>query len=90
MTKAELATCMAAQTSMSKAGADAAECVVLSAITDALAGGETVVTAGFGIFSAKSRLAPQGRNPRTAERIAIVASNAPTFMAGETLRDAVK
>ena len=89
MTKSELSTQVAAQASLTKASADAAVNAVFSAITDALANGETVTLTGFGTFSVRTRGARQGRNPRTGESIAIAASNIPAFKAGKALRDAV-
>ena len=89
MTKSELSTHVAAQASLTKASADAAVSAVFSAITDALANGETVTLTGFGTFSVRSREARQGRNPRTGESITIAASNIPAFKAGKALRDAV-
>lgn len=79
MTKAQLAARVAAQASMSRAGADAAVNAMFSAIADALAGGETVTIAGFGTLSTKSR---PGRNPRTGESIMIAASNTPSAEPG--------
>ena len=61
--------------------------VVVSVIGEALASDETVAIAGFGTFSARSRPARRGRNPRTGESIAIAASRTPAFKAGKTLRD---
>ena len=89
MTKSELSTQVAAQASLTKASADAAVSAVFSAITDALANGETVTLTGFGTFSVRSREARQGRNPRTGESITIAASSIPAFKAGKALRDAV-
>ena len=89
MTKSELLTQVAAQASLTKASADAAVSAVFSAITDALANGETVTLTGFGTFSVRSREARQGRNPRTGESITIAASSIPAFKAGKALRDAV-
>ena len=89
MTKSELSTQVAAQASLTKASADAAVNAVFSAITDALANGETVTLTGFGTFTVRSREARQGRNPRTGESITIAASRVPAFKAGKTLRDAV-
>ena len=89
MTKSELSTQVAAQASLTKASADAAVNAVFSAITDALANGETVALTGFGTFSVRPREARQGRNPRTGESITIAASNLPAFKAGKALRDAV-
>ena len=89
MTKSELSTQVASQASLTKASADAAVTAVLSAITDALANGETVTLTGFGTFSVRTREARQGRNPRTGESITIAASRVPAFKAGKALRDAV-
>ena len=89
MTKSELSAHVAAQASLTRASADAAVNAVFSAITDALANGETVTLTGFGTFSVRTREARQGRNPRTGESIAIAASNVPAFKAGKALRDAV-
>ena len=89
MTKSELSTQVAAQASLTKASADAAVNAVLSAITGALASGETVTLTGFGTFSVRTREARQGRNPRTGESITIAASRVPAFKAGKALRDAV-
>ena len=90
MTKRELAAHVATRTSLSKSDADAAVSAVFSAIADALASGETVTITGFGVFSARSRPARPGRNPRTGETITIAASTTPSFKAGKTLRDAVR
>ena len=90
MNKSELAAHVATQTALSRAQADAAVGAVFSAIGEALAGGESVVIAGFGTFTTKERGARQGRNPSTGEAIAIAASRAPAFKAGKALRDAVR
>ena len=89
MTRSELSARVAEQTSMSAAAADRAVSAVFSAISDALANGETVTLTGFGTFSTKRREAREGRNPRTGESITIAASNVPAFKAGKSLRDAV-
>ena len=89
MKKSDISNHVAADTSLSKADAEGAVNAVLSAISDALARGESVTIAGFGTFSTKRRPARQGRNPRTGESITISASIVPSFKAGKTLRDAV-
>ena len=58
-------------------------------IADTLADGETVTLTGFGTFSTRSRPAHTGRNPRTAETIAIAAFRTPSFTAGKRLREAL-
>ncbi len=65
MKKSDIAARVATQTSLSKADAAGVVDAVLSAISDALARGESVSIAGFGTFSVKHRAARQGRNPRT-------------------------
>ena len=90
MTKSELSAKVSSQASLSAAAADRAVNAIFSAITDALADGETVTLTGFGTFSTRKRDARQGRNPRTGESITIAASRVPSFKAGKALRDAVK
>ena len=87
MRKSDLSSQVAAQASLTRAVADSVVNAVFSAISDALARGETVTIAGFGTFSTKSRPARQGRHPRTGEPIAIAATRAPAFKASKTLRD---
>ena len=55
MNRAELAARVAARTSMSKAGVDAAVNAVFSTIAVALASGETVTIVGFGTGSERVR-----------------------------------
>ena len=89
MTKAELIAHVAAETSVTRATADRLVGAVFSTIGDALARDEAVTIAGFGKFTARSRAARRGRNPRTGEAVAIAASKAPSFKAAKALRDAV-
>ena len=63
MNKAELASHVAAETSVPKAKADSVVNAVFAAIGEALARGEKVTIAGFGSFATRSRSARQGRNP---------------------------
>ena len=62
----------------------------LEAITDTLKRGGDVNFTGFGKFSAASRAARQGVNPRTGERVQIAATTVPKFSAGSQLKAAVK
>ena len=89
MKKSDLSAHVATEASMTKAQASAVVDAVFSAISDSLVRDESVVIAGFGTFSTKTRGARQSRNPRTGESIAIAASKSPSFKAGKTLRDAV-
>lgn len=89
MNKAQLATHVAAERSMTRAAADRLVGAVFAAIADALARDEPVTIAGFGKFDTRSRGARTGRNPATGEPVAIAASRAPSFKAARALRDAL-
>ena len=89
MNKAELASHVAAETSVTRADAERMVEAMFSAIGDALARDEPVAIAGFGKFAVRSRAARSGRNPQTGEPVAIAASKAPSFKAAKALRDAV-
>jgi DNA-binding protein HU-beta len=89
MNKAELIDSIATQGGLSKAQAGQALDATISAISEALKGGETVTLVGFGTFSVKERAARSGRNPKTGETIKIAATKVPGFKAGKGLKDAV-
>lgn len=90
MNKADLVSHVAASADLSKAAAGDAVEAVLSGITGALAGGDSVSIVGFGTFSVAERAARTARNPRTGETIEVGPSKAPKFKAGKALKDAVK
>ncbi len=89
MTLEELVSAVAKETGMTKANANKAVHAVLHAIENALARGERVAIAGFGVFEVTQRAARKGRNPRTGETIEIPPTKAVRFRPGKTLRDAV-
>ena len=62
---------------------------MLSAVTGALKGGDSVSLVGFGTFQVKDRAARSGRNPQTGATIQIAAAKVPGFKAGKALKDAV-
>jgi len=90
MNKADLVNHVAASADLSKAAAGDAVEAVLSGISGALAGGDSVSIVGFGTFSVAQRAARTARNPRTGEAIEVGPSKAPKFKAGKALKDAVK
>jgi DNA-binding protein HU-beta len=90
--KAELIDDLATRANLPKADAQRAVEALFGpdgAITAALRGGDKVQITGFGTFQAKKRAARTGRNPRTGEEVSIKASIAPTFKAGQGLKDAL-
>jgi len=74
----------------SKAEAQRATEAVFDTISKTLSRGEDVTVTGFGTFRVAKRAAREGRNPKTGEKIHIVASVVPKFKAGKGLKDAVK
>ena len=89
MTKSELIDAIAEKAGLSKTDATKALAATLESVTDALKSGEKVALIGFGTFSVSPRAARTGKNPQTGEAIAIPASNAAKFKAGQQLKDAV-
>ena len=89
MTKSELIDAIAEKAGLSKADASKALSATLESVTDALKAGEKVALIGFGTFSVSQRAARTGKNPQTGEAIAIPASKAAKFKAGQKLKDAV-
>ncbi len=89
MTLDELNKEVADATGMTKASASKAVHAVLASIQKALAKGQKVSIAGFGVFEVTHRPARKGRNPRTGETITIPAANAVRFKPGKGLREAV-
>ena len=89
MNKAELIDVVADSADISKAAAQRAVEAAISAITQALKGGDSVTLVGFGTFTVRNRQARTGRNPRTGEEISIKASKVPGFKAGKALKDAI-
>lgn len=91
MNKAELAVRVATQLNISKKSAEDFVELFEKIITDALLAGDEVTIAGFGTFSARTRSARMGVNPRNpSEKIQVPAVRVPKFKAGKALKDALK
>ena len=89
MNKADLINEVGKVVSTKKEAQGAVDCI-LETITKALKKGDTVTLVGFGTFKVIKRKARKGRNPQTGEEIKIGASKAPKFVAGKSLKDALK
>ena len=89
MNKTELIAAAAESAGLSKKDTEKVVSAVFEAIASAMAKGERVQVAGFGIFEVKEREARVGRNPHTKETIQIPATRVPAFKASKTLKDAV-
>ena len=86
MNKSDLVSAIADHSGLSKADAARALDATTSAITGALAKGDSVAITGFGSFLVRARAARSGRNPQTGATIQIKASNAPAFKASKVLK----
>ena len=89
MTKSELIDVIAEKAGLTKSDAAKALAATLGSVTDALRAGEKVALIGFGTFSVSQRAARTGKNPQTGQALAIPASKAAKFKAGQQLKDAV-
>ena len=89
MNKSDLVSAIAGNSGLSKADAARALDATTTAITGALAKGDSVAITGFGSFLVRARAARSGRNPQTGATIQIKASNAPAFKAGKLLKESV-
>ena len=89
MNKSDLVAAIAANSGLSKVDAARALEATTTAISGALASGDSVAITGFGSFLVRARAARTGRNPQTGATIQISASNAPAFKAGKLLKESV-
>ena len=89
MNKSDLVAVIADNSGLSKADAARALEATTTAISSALASGDSVAITGFGSFLVRARAARTGRNPQTGAAIQISASNAPAFKAGKLLKESV-
>lgn len=89
MNKRVLVEAVATKAGLTTATAESALDAVVTAISDALAGGDKVAIPGFGTFEVKDRAARTGRNPQTGETMQIAAHRIPTFKAAAALKEGV-
>jgi len=90
MTKDGLADKVAAILGGSRAEGQRAVEGVFDSIKEAMATGEEVKIAGFGVFRVKLAKAREARNPRTGDVVHVPATKRPRFTAGKALKDVVK
>ncbi len=90
MNKAHVIESVAQKAKLTKTQAKSALEAVIECITEALKEGEQVQFVGFGTFKTNHRAARTGRNPKTGAELKIEAANVPVFIAGKSLKEAVK
>lgn len=90
MKKTELAEAVQKSVGLeTKKQAEATVEAVFDTIAKAMARGDAVNVAGFGVFRVAKRAARMGINPKTGEKIHIPAKTAPKFRASKALKEAV-
>lgn len=87
MTKAELVAKMAENAELTKTQAEKALNAFVEEVTAAIKSGDKVTLVGFGVFSAATRAARTGRNPKTGEEMQIAAKTSGKFTPGKSLKD---
>jgi DNA-binding protein HU-beta len=90
LTKQDFIQKVATKSGLSSRDAGKAVDAFMESVTEALKSGDSINFTGFGKFSAASRAARQGVNPRTGERVQIAATTVPKFSAGSQLKAALK
>ena len=91
MNKAELALRLSERLGIPKKSAEDFVEMFEAVVTKALVDADEVTIAGFGTFSARTRSARMGVNPRNpSEKIQVPAVRVPKFKAGKALKDALK
>jgi DNA-binding protein HU-beta len=89
MTKSDLIERLSVKAELTRPRAEELVDFLLNDVTEALKRGEKVNISGFGTFTASTRKARTGRNPKTGEPIEIPASRSAKFKAGKTLKEAL-
>ena len=87
MTKAELVDQTAMRTGLTKRQSEEVLELFLTSIVEALQTGDKVELRGFGSFRCRIRQPRQGRNPRTAEAVAVPGKRVPFFKAGKLMHE---
>jgi len=90
VTKAELIEAVANRADITKRQAGHAVDALFDEIEAALRKGDRVALTPFGSFVVRDHKARDGRNPKTGEKITISARRVPAFVAGKSLKSAVR
>lgn len=88
MNKGDLVDAIASKASVSQKTADTTLTATIEAIVEAVAAGH-ITLVGFGSFKPRERQACKGRNPKTGDKMQIVATKVPAFSAGKLLKGKV-
>lgn len=89
MNKSELIDALAARLDGDKKGANAAIDAFVDVVFRAVAKGEKVSIAGFGVFEKRPRAARIARNPATGEPVKLKKTSVPAFRPGTSFKSVV-
>lgn len=89
MNKSELIDALAARLDGDKKGANAAIDAFVDVVFRAVAKGEKVSIAGFGVFEKRPRAARTARNPATGEPVKLKKTSVPAFRPGTQFKGVV-
>jgi integration host factor subunit beta len=89
MNKSELIEALAEETKIPLRDASTIANTILDAMSDTLAGGDSIEIRGFGSFVVKEYDSYFGRNPKTGEKIKVKPKKLPFFKVGKELKELV-
>lgn len=89
MNKGELVDVVAEKANITKKEADSIISATIEAIMEAVSSDNKVTLVGFGSFEPRVRMAREGRNPKTNEKMVIPQTTVPAFSAGKAFKDKV-
>ena len=89
MNKGELVDAVADKSNITKKEADAIISATIETIMEAVSSDNKVTLVGFGSFEPRVRMAREGRNPKTNEKMVIPETTVPAFPAGKAFKDRV-
>ncbi|MBS5164165.1 MAG: HU family DNA-binding protein [Butyricicoccus pullicaecorum] len=90
MNKAELITCVAERTRLTKKDTEKTINVMLDILSERLTEGDKVNLAGFGAFETRMRAPRTCRNIHTGEPIEVSAARAPVFKPAKSLKERIE
>jgi len=86
MVKSELIQKLSEKANISKTLAETVVNLIFSSMVEELKEGNPIEIRGFGSFRVRSYKGYTGRNPRTGEKVGVVAKKLPFFRVGKELR----
>lgn len=89
MNKSQLVDKIATEAGLTKVQANAALAAFIDAVTNTLKSGDKLTLVGFGTFSAGTRAARVGRNPKTGAPLNIAAAKVAKFKPGKELEETI-